>query len=102
MIRLPPRSTLFPYTTLFRSPARPEGQLHDPLGHTLRGDDWRYRPEGTTRVVRRVQGGGRVYVGWVDRSEEHTGELLSRQTSVCRLRAEKKTSSPYGRGYAAG
>src|SRR3712207_9383595 len=69
MIRLPPRSTLFPYTTLFRSPARPEGQLHDPLGHTLRGDDWRYRPEGTTRVVRRVQVGGRVYVGWVDATD---------------------------------
>src|SRR5947209_15426831 len=65
MIRRPPRSTLFPYTTLFRSP---EG-VH------------RCRPDG--RESRRCRGHGR-------RSEEHTSELQSRQYLVCRLLLEKK------------
>src|SRR6266702_6338674 len=62
MIRRPPRSTLFPYTTLFRSPAR-----------------WRARTAGAWR--------GRAHGG---RSEEHTSELQSRGHLVCRLLLEKK------------
>src|SRR3712207_8708341 len=67
MIRRPPRSTLFPYTTLFRS---------------LLGGAPGVRP---ARVV--VLGAGNV--GW-NRSEEHTSELQSRQYLVCRLLLEKK------------
>src|SRR2546422_6969190 len=74
MIRRPPRSTLFPYTTLFRSPsavphATPRGP-HD-------GDDWPRQQDG--------RGGRRA-----DRSEEHTSELQSRLHLVCRLLLEKK------------
>src|SRR3712207_8603036 len=80
MIRRPPRSTLFPYTTLFRShPAvRP--------GHR-RGDHGRGE-------VRLPGLGGRPGVeGVVGRSEEHTSELQSRQYLVCRLLLEKKNRS---------
>src|SRR2546430_10336676 len=71
MIRRPPRSTLFPYTTLFRSEA---GRLLVPaLGHDLRG--------GRERADR-----GRVQ----RRSEEHTSELQSQSNLVCRLLLEKK------------
>src|SRR5258707_2565439 len=68
MIRRPPRSTLFPYTTLFRS-------LLDELQSTL--------AHGT--VARRVE-----TLRGVTRSEEHTSELQSRQYLVCRLLLEKK------------
>src|SRR5260370_25820499 len=81
MIRRPPRSTLFPYTTLFRShPARrPRRELHhadaDPgAGHPASPD--RQRPP------RRRHG--------VIRSEEHTSELQSHLNLVCRLLLEKK------------
>src|SRR2546429_3782810 len=81
MIRRPPRSTLFPYTTLFRSPTR--------------------RPERTTnRQFLRAQGGAtELHVHDIhacdqqnenDRSEEHTSELQSRLHLVCRLLLEKK------------
>src|SRR3712207_7323554 len=87
MIRRPPRSTLFPYTTLFRSghavcaaaADAPVGRGHKPparpLGPALRG----------ARGHRPTDGGGR--------SEEHTSELQSRQYIACRLLLEKKTSS---------
>src|SRR6266496_4407766 len=68
MIRRPPRSTLFPYTTLFRSrPAR--------------------RGSRALRATPRIARGGR-------RSEEHTSELQSRREIVCRLLLEKKKISP--------
>src|SRR5947209_15800738 len=70
MIRRPPRSTLFPYTTLFRSS----------IG-TRRGDRRTCRPGGR-RDSGRVSG--------TPRSEEHTSELQSRQYLVCRLLLEKK------------
>src|SRR3712207_7642910 len=92
MIRRPPRSTLFPYTTLFRSPARAQ--------RDLRLDDVVARPE---RVALRVEEGSDprplvVLQVVVDdrrrhhdaRSEEHTSELQSRQYLVCRLLLEKK------------
>src|SRR6478672_13464362 len=65
MIRRPPRSTLFPYTTLFRP---------------RRGGRPRSRPRP----------GGRRRVGRLARSEEHTSELQSRSDLVCRLLLEKK------------
>src|SRR3712207_7563973 len=78
MIRRPPRSTLFPYTTLFRSVvprARPRQQL---LERQVR------------RVGERAVG---VAVRVALRSEEHTSELQSRQYLVCRLLLEKKNAS---------
>src|SRR3712207_8290542 len=79
MIRRPPRSTLFPYTTLFRSRLAPVGCQRDVAGAAGDGDR------------RRVP---RLGVGEVDhrhlRSEEHTAELQSRQYLVCRLLLGKK------------
>src|SRR3712207_8619328 len=71
MIRRPPRSTLFPYTTLFRS-ARPQ----KPVGRP----NW----ARTAAVTLCLSSTG------VERSEEHTSELQSRQYLVCRLLLEKK------------
>src|SRR2546421_2953699 len=77
MIRRPPRSTLFPYTTLFRSIVRPRG----PLAWIASGDtDGRIPRE---KLLSRL--------GWTrKRSEEHTSELQSRSDLVCRLLLEKK------------
>src|SRR3712207_7806870 len=85
MIRRPPRSTLFPYTTLFRSPDR-----------------------GATKVALQVNGfgscetgpeGGEPTGGFAiinaTRSEEHTSELQSRQYLVCRLLLEKKKNTSF-------
>src|SRR3712207_8832991 len=90
MIRRPPRSTLFPYTTLFRSrhaPGMP--QRHNRGGYSA-------RPAGPL-AHRRVayDPGGEATPG--ERSEEHTSELQSRQYLVCRLLLEKKKiNQPYG------
>src|SRR2546422_7729780 len=83
MIRRPPRSTLFPYTTLFRS-----GHLRGTRG-LLRDDPPRPRERGLLRVVGREGRQGRG--GW--RSEEHTSELQSRLHLVCRLLLEKKKTA---------
>src|SRR2546430_10143269 len=76
MIRRPPRSTLFPYTTLFRSHAI----AHRPRGHVLRQSARAIRPGGAP--IRPVD----------PRSEEHTSELQSQSNLVCRLLLEKKKS----------
>src|SRR2546422_6741959 len=76
MIRRPPRSTLFPYTTLFRSQAL--DLVHADRG--ARGE--RAQLVGEERGLRQV--------GLVERSEEHTSELQSRLHLVCRLLLEKK------------
>src|SRR5258707_1825366 len=77
MIRRPPRSTLFPYTTLFRSPSRE--------ARRLRGAG---APKSRARVRRALpETSGPERSG---RSEEHTSELQSRQYLVCRLLLEKK------------
>src|SRR3989442_10222548 len=76
MIRRPPRSTLFPYTTLFRSCSRSTG-----VKTTART----YTPPSSTRPTTVVQ--------WPFRSEEHTSELQSRPHLVCRLLLEKKRTS---------
>src|SRR5947209_12191817 len=73
MIRRPPRSTLFPYTTLFRSTSASRASSTRP---------WRMRRRRRRRRLGR---------GWLGlRSEEHTSELQSRQYLVCRLLLEKK------------
>src|SRR3989475_3686680 len=76
MIRRPPRSTLFPYTTLFRS------RFDDPE----HGVDRRRADPGSDRCAARR----RVGRGDVGRSEEHTSELQSQSNLVCRLLLEKK------------
>src|SRR2546425_6429309 len=86
MIRRPPRSTLFPYTTLFRSlgdARREDVQGHGPRGAQRRAD---HRAE---RLRRGAHPGGRR-VAQPDRSEEHTSELQSLAYLVCRLLLEKK------------
>src|SRR3712207_8605793 len=99
MIRQPPRSTLFPYTTLFRS----HHQVRLLGGHDGRADLGRL-PEDVALLVldardpprrgaRAERGEHRVagdQLQRVDRSEEHTSELQSRQYLVCRLLLEKK------------
>src|SRR5436309_12115034 len=72
MIRRPPRSTLFPYTTLFRSGTRPSAI-------ETRGSTWSSRRSGP--IPRKTK---------QTRSEEHTSELQSRENLVCRLLLEKK------------
>src|SRR3712207_8860332 len=92
MIRRPPRSTLFPYTTLFRSHRDPRDRGADRRGQA-RGAAGSQDPalslaaelrggavHGHARPVRQARG----------RSEEHTSELQSRQYLVCRLLLEKK------------
>src|SRR3712207_6907002 len=92
MIRRPPRSTLFPYTTLFRSGGPAQEGVRPRRLHLLqeppRGarDEVR-QPEQLALGGRYVSRGAReVFV----RSEEHTSELQSRQYLVCRLLLEKK------------
>src|SRR5690349_22869615 len=102
MDRQPPTSTLFPYTTLFRSVAEVGGELH--LGEPAREIQLRDRRAGRRAVL--LQRGDRL-VGArahavqvaqlrrdrrVERSEEHTSELQSRRDLVCRLLLEKKNT----------
>src|SRR2546426_8242200 len=75
MIRRPPRSTLFPYTTLFRS------QFRGPGVPNARPQRRQSTSHGVTRMRLRLRGG---------RSEEHTSELQSPCNLVCRLLLEKK------------
>src|SRR5258707_2136863 len=89
MIRRPPRSTLFPYTTLFRSSGKvgSKPEIRNP----------NEAPSPKTRMGRQF-----VYFGFLvlvihsdfGRSEEHTSELQSRQYLVCRLLLEKKKKEP--------
>src|SRR3712207_6891695 len=92
MIRRPPRSTLFPYTTLFRSLVERGGE--EDLDRPDRVDLARGRRDAAGPPLPRQLGGGadRVMEGaaGVLRSEEHTSELQSRQYLVCRLLLEKK------------
>src|SRR3712207_7068950 len=102
MIRRPPRSTLFPYTTLFRSVVLVKGDIDrvspavaEMLGGTLRTDVYgEPRPEDEITVLHQHAGHG--WTGFFQgacqearRSEEHTSELQSRQYLVCRLLLEK-------------
>src|SRR3712207_7890171 len=82
MIRRPPRSTLFPYTTLFRSPS-PATSARSPT--TARSTSTAASTPPPTPTCWR----GAAWT-WSSRSEEHTSELQSRQYLVCRLLLEKK------------
>src|SRR3712207_7309621 len=97
MIRRPPRSTLFPYTTLFRSGSAVPGAevvflcVPTPMGAGGVAD--LTAVESVVREVRAVLAPDCVLVNKSTvRSEEHTSELQSRQYLVCRLLLEKKTS----------
>src|SRR3712207_8899979 len=94
MIRRPPRSTLFPYTTLFRSRAEPGAGRRDRLlARPVHGVPRQLVEEPGRRVVRRLPPAGahrRPGDEQPPRSEEHTSELQSRQYLVCRLLLEKK------------
>src|SRR3712207_7579270 len=100
MIRRPPRSTLFPYTTLFRSHAMRVTET----AHWLEWQDWAdpilRRPYEVRDGMLRIPDAPGVGLEWDEdavqahradlRSEEHTSELQSRQYLVCRLLLEKK------------
>src|SRR5690349_23710131 len=94
MLRRPPRSTLFPYTTLFRSDLDRFKHVNDTLGHAvgdalLRETAVRLKESlRETDVLARL--GGDEFAIVQDRSEEHTSELQSRRDLVCRLLLEKK------------
>src|SRR5256885_8312379 len=77
MIRRPPRSTLFPYTTLFRSSLYKGAKRHPTLGRDV------------------VVSAGAKVLGGFERSEEHTSELQSPCNLVCRLLLEKKKKKIY-------
>src|SRR5688572_30925639 len=85
MIRRPPRSTLFPYTTLFRSGEIPELARGPHVRDALVPWHAGHCPD---RVADEV--GGRVLDALAARSEEHTSELQSQSNLVCRLLLEKK------------
>src|SRR3712207_7916880 len=94
MIRRPPRSTLFPYTTLFRSPFEQvtmRGE-HRPGDGVLAATAWILDRQLVVAIAKRRLGLGLIgALGAVgQRSEEHTSELQSRQYLVCRLLLEKK------------
>src|SRR3712207_6996924 len=92
MIRRPPRSTLFPYTTLFRSARARDDFVEHPFGFRQLAAPQVFEREhlhglDAERVGLRAFGGAR--------SEEHTSELQSRQYLVCRLLLEKKKKQSY-------
>src|SRR5688572_32456271 len=93
MIRRPPRSTLFPYTTLFRSEADPgslrSGFLNQTHYLAEKGGFpfWSHQPN---RRVGRIASSANGLLSRVERSEEHTSELQSQSNLVCRLLLEKK------------
>src|SRR3712207_8183872 len=100
MIRPPPRSTLFPYTTLFRSPPRPYAgrrvvlvldAAHPFLARPRSGRGISAAAALGADDDPQQRGGERA------RSEEHTSELQSRQYLVCRLLLEKKNEQRYYR-----
>src|SRR2546427_5691682 len=90
MIRRPPRSTLFPYTTLFRSRSRLSKRF---FAVSARGEDG-YLPMNSRSLARspesRIRSQARL-----SRSEEHTSELQSQSNLVCRLLLEKKKKKKY-------
>src|SRR3712207_7778323 len=100
MIRRPPRSTLFPYTTLFRSRSAGRGDefvlyLARRCVTTMRAARRRHYVIATGRVNRSGRERFRAMIAEseVARSEEHTSELQSRQYLVCRLLLEKKKTT---------
>src|SRR5258708_23811425 len=97
MIRRPPRSTLFPYTTLFRSAVTVIGiQFGYLLGGTLIIEQIFSLPGLGTYIIQAINDKDiPEQVAELDRSEEHTSELQSPDHLVCRLLLEKKNKKPY-------
>src|SRR2546430_5993409 len=101
MIRRPPRSTLFPYTTLFRSVPLARQQAHQRCvrpGPLVLGAAPLKSPTPTTdrdRTVSRRSKPSSRGPGRTHRSEEHTSELQSQSNLVCRLLLEKKKKTKY-------
>src|SRR3712207_7316024 len=95
MIRRPPRSTLFPYTTLFRSVIEPDGERLWQDDHLPAVPTSKWTPGQTVEYTRTVFVPNYPYIGDANirRSEEHTSELQSRQYLVCRLLLEKKKNN---------
>src|SRR3712207_7643095 len=92
MIRRPPRSTLFPYTTLFRSLRRWSARTVGTVTEVTRTADGTGASVDVAAEGARIAGNmARVIHG--KRSEEHTSELQSRQYLVCRLLLEKKKNN---------
>src|SRR2546421_6986169 len=96
MIRRPPRSTLFPYTTLFRSGVKPEAA--DEYARRVFEAQTKKRGAPLTNhlvYARRptIFRGARAMWQGIERSEEHTSELQSRSDLVCRLLLEKKKTN---------
>src|SRR3712207_7281129 len=91
MIRRPPRSTLFPYTTLFRSSHAQSAPARAAVRTSANGSTTATLP-GNAREARGLASGAGASSR---RSEEHTSELQSRQYLVCRLLLEKKKKIPY-------
>src|SRR2546430_9959675 len=89
MIRRPPRSTLFPYTTLFRSDVQHVHRAGRGQAHTA-GDDVGGRDAAPAERIDGPANLARVACGAHVRSEEHTSELQSQSNLVCRLLLEKK------------
>src|SRR3712207_7555793 len=101
MIRRPPRSTLFPYTTLFRSDLSSVGDIIQRGGTILKSsrcDEFRTAEgrEKAAKILKKKGVNALVVIGGdgsFNRSEEHTSELQSRQYLVCRLLLEKKKNN---------
>src|SRR3712207_8192547 len=92
MMRRPPRSTLFPYTTLFRSDFDPQTDDFTEIRRAAKQAGELYRECGLEPFAM-VTGSRGIHVT-APRSEEHTSELQSRQYLVCRLLLEKKIRRP--------
>src|SRR5688572_31275651 len=98
MIRRPPRSTLFPYTTLFRSVGGLDGDVDSGMAPGIRPGLQPFQPLLDGQKLLSVRGAVRVArqigtANFVIRSEEHTSELQSQSNLVCRLLLEKKKTN---------
>src|SRR5256885_9095880 len=95
MIRRPPRSTLFPYPTLFRSPRQPPRtaalQVNTMQNHIL--SIILFTPLAGALLLLFMPKENKNAIRWVTRSEEHTSELQSPCNLVCRLLLEKKNTN---------
>src|SRR3712207_8896291 len=94
MIRRPPRSTLFPYTTLFRSISAADGITEPFPGLLVGGPNPMQQDKASDNLVYPSNHPDESYLDEQPRSEEHTSELQSRQYLVCRLLLEKTDVRP--------
>src|SRR5688572_32741577 len=92
MIRLPPRSTLFPYTTLFRSQGRNAEWAERAVREAATLTSAQAKEQGVIEVVAPDIAGLLAQADGRTRSEEHTSELQSQSNLVCRLLLEKKNN----------